>query len=229
MRNRSLIWFSLRCIGLMLLCSLWAYATLPHAAVALRWTTANAPVDYAPELVGLLVLPAVALAATVLLAGLPLAMPRRDLFSLSKVPYAVTWRSTLLALCAGHMLLLAKAAGATFGIVRPITALIAIVMLFLGNYMGKIRYNYAFGIRTPWTLANPRVWDRAHRFGGRCMVVAACVLLLGVMLAPDDTGGGELLGRTLVFCAVAPSIATLIFSAVVSRRLERSSREAQAQ
>jgi uncharacterized membrane protein len=40
----------------------------------------------------------------------------------------------------------------------------------MGNVMGKIRRNFWIGIRTPWTLADERVWDATHRLAGRWMV-----------------------------------------------------------
>lgn len=52
----------------------------------------------------------------------------------------------------------------------------------MGNVMGKIRRNFYIGIRTPWTLADERVWDATHRLAGRWMVVGG-VIALGLSLA----------------------------------------------
>jgi len=49
--------------------------------------------------------------------------------------------------------------------------IISLMFVFLGNSIGKIKYNYTFGIRLPWTLADERVWKKTHRFGGRLMVM----------------------------------------------------------
>ena len=45
----------------------------------------------------------------------------------------------------------------------------------LGNLFGKIRRNLYMGIRTPWTLANDRVWNDTHRLGA-WMTVAGGLL-----------------------------------------------------
>jgi uncharacterized membrane protein len=57
--------------------------------------------------------------------------------------------------------------------VLPVRALEAGLFGFgalMGNVMGKIRRNFWIGIRTPWTLADERVWDATHRLAGRWMV-----------------------------------------------------------
>lgn len=38
--------------------------------------------------------------------------------------------------------------------------------------MGKLRRNTWMGIKTPWTLADDRVWERTHRLAGWLFVVA---------------------------------------------------------
>jgi uncharacterized membrane protein len=37
----------------------------------------------------------------------------------------------------------------------------------IGNYLYSLRSNYFIGIRTPWTLEYPEIWERTHRFGGK--------------------------------------------------------------
>jgi uncharacterized membrane protein len=56
------------------------------------------------------------------------------------------------------------------------------IMLFfaiMGNLLGKVRRNFYVGIRTPWTLANDRVWADTHRLGAWCMVSGG---LLGTLI-----------------------------------------------
>ncbi|HET7559508.1 MAG TPA: SdpI family protein, partial [Limnochordia bacterium] len=56
-------------------------------------------------------------------------------------------------------------------------AVLGVGLLFaiIGNRLGQLRHNYFVGIRTPWTLADERVWQETHRFGGRVMVVGGVV------------------------------------------------------
>ncbi len=62
---------------------------------------------------------------------------------------------------------------------------IGVVFIVLGNYLPKAPPNWVFGIRTPWTLTSPRVWQRVHRVGGWLFVVlGALTLVLAVLLPP---------------------------------------------
>ncbi|MGB8954650.1 MAG: SdpI family protein, partial [Tumebacillaceae bacterium] len=49
---------------------------------------------------------------------------------------------------------------------RVVRIIIGGIFAVMGNYLGRIRFNYFVGIRTPWTLANEEVWRRTHRFAG---------------------------------------------------------------
>ena len=50
--------------------------------------------------------------------------------------------------------------------------------------MGKVRQNYMFGIRTPWTLASELSWEKTHRLGGRAFVLGGIILILFVLASP---------------------------------------------
>lgn len=68
-----------------------------------------------------------------------------------------------------------------------IPMLIGVFFILVGNYMPRIRQNYTFGVKTPWTLDDPENWRRTQRFGGRCFIVMGLSLVaIGV------TGGGSL-------------------------------------
>ena len=73
----------------------------------------------------------------------------------------------------------------TVAIGRMVTALVSIMLILLGNMMGKIKHNYFFGIRTPWTLADPDVWTRTHSLGGKLWFALGVVLLPCSLLLPE--------------------------------------------
>ena len=53
----------------------------------------------------------------------------------------------------------------------------------LGVAMPHIEPNYTFGVRVPWTLADPENWRRTHRFAGPVFVVMGVATLASALLA----------------------------------------------
>lgn len=60
-----------------------------------------------------------------------------------------------------------------------------LLLIAIGNQLGKVRKNFFIGIRTPWTLASDEVWARTHRLGGWMMVLAGAVMLVGGLFGLD--------------------------------------------
>jgi len=54
----------------------------------------------------------------------------------------------------------------------------SIILVGLGNVMGKIEPNFLIGIRLPWTLTSDQNWLATHRFAGRSMVISGVILLI---------------------------------------------------
>ena len=74
----------------------------------------------------------------------------------------------------------------TVSIGRAITVLVSLLFILMGNMMGKIKHNYVFGIKTPWTLADPDVWNWTHRIGGRMWFGLGVLLLPCCLLLPEQ-------------------------------------------
>ena len=58
------------------------------------------------------------------------------------------------------------------------TILVGALLIILGNYMPKARVNALYGLRTKWSMANDRVWQKSQRFSGFSSVVCGIVLIL---------------------------------------------------
>ena len=91
---------------------------------------------------------------------------------------------------------------------------LGIPMLFvaLGNRFGKLRHNYFFGIRTPWTLANEDVWQKTHRMGGTLWVVGGLIQMAAAFL--PSRVGLAVAGAVFVAMVVGP----IVYSYRISRR-----------
>lgn len=59
---------------------------------------------------------------------------------------------------------------------------IGILFIVLGNYMGKVRQNYFVGLKTPWALHDPEVWQKSQRFAGWFFVLGGLIMLVNAWL-----------------------------------------------
>ena len=95
---------------------------------------------------------------------------------------------------------------------RAIPAGVGLLLVVLGNFMGKLTKNFFVGIRTPWTLASDEVWLRTHRLGGKLFVLAGAGLFVAGL-----SGAGHV--AILLAVVVAAGI-PVAYSYVVYRKLE---------
>jgi uncharacterized membrane protein len=54
----------------------------------------------------------------------------------------------------------------------------ALIIAVLGNYLGAVRSNFFFGVRTPWTLSSELSWERTNRLAGRLLVPSGLIVAL---------------------------------------------------
>jgi uncharacterized membrane protein len=102
----------------------------------------------------------------------------------------------------------------TSSMTRAMTGGIAVFSILLGNVIGKVRRNFWLGIRTPWTLANERVWYATHRLAGKSIVVAGLLALAAVLAG--------LPALVAIGIIVAGMLLPAAWSLVYYKRLERS-------
>ncbi|WP_342416652.1 SdpI family protein [Paenibacillus sp. FSL R10-2782] len=96
-----------------------------------------------------------------------------------------------------------------------ICGLIGLMLLVLGNYLTQVQPNFTFGIRTPWTLSNPEVWRKTHRFGGPMMMLGGASGLVAAWV--DGMAGTVIFLTGLVISVVAP----ILYSFLLHRKLNQ--------
>ncbi len=152
------------------------------ARVPIHWNVYGRVDGWAGKGTGLLLLPSIGVFVALLLTWLPRMDPklRRQPETAERTLTVV--RILLLAITAFLSFLSivteTAALGHAFNMTRVAMNATIVLLVVIGNFIGKLKPNYFVGIRTPWTLESPDVWRATHRIGGRIFVFGGLSLLL---------------------------------------------------
>ncbi|HEV7588016.1 MAG TPA: SdpI family protein [Longimicrobium sp.] len=170
----------------LLLAAMWAFALAVYPRLSARIPThwnLHGQVDGWGGRSAVFLLPAIATAVALLMIVLPRIDPRRANVEKSRDEL---WRFVnvlLLFMAWMEAVMLAATLGWRVDMTRAALGGTGVLLVVIGNYLPRIRSNWFFGIRTPWTLSSERVWRETHRVGGRTLVAAGVVMALA-MFAP---------------------------------------------
>jgi uncharacterized membrane protein len=187
------------------------YGHLPDP-VPSHWNLHGQADGFTPKPLGAVFVPIIQLVVLGVLAALPFVSPRRFSMAPFVRVFARIEIAIMLFLTLVNGVTLSEAAG------RPLVSLprffvsaLGLLLLVLGNYLGKVTPNFFVGVRTPWTLASPEVWLRTHRLAGWLFVLGGLVLIGDGLIAPSVA----LLFAVLSVVVVIP----IVFSFVMYKRL----------
>jgi uncharacterized membrane protein len=165
-RKLALIISSAIILGMLAL-SLWTWVNTPERPIPVHFDIEGRPNAYGSKFEGLMALPLVAVACNLLFVFLPRIEPRAKNLLRSSKAYSATWIATIAFLAVIHGGVIAVVLGQSAKLPETILQIaVGILLMVMGNYMGKIRSNFFFGIRTPWTLSSEKSWHKSHRLGG---------------------------------------------------------------
>ncbi|MCL5010933.1 MAG: SdpI family protein [Patescibacteria group bacterium] len=156
--------------------------------------------------------PILALAVYLLMLFLPKLDPLKENYAKFAWQYYFVKVLLVLFFAGLYFFTLAFALGYRTDIRQFIIPLLAALFALLGLIIRKVKRNYFFGIKTPWTLQSDGVWEKTHRFGGITMAVAG---ILGFFTVWAGNFAFLLFFGLIVAGAVAP----VVYSYVLYRRL----------
>jgi len=184
-------WYPAALVVVTLAAAVVAYPRLPDR-VPTHWDFHNRVNGYGPRWMVTFLFPVMLLALWALLRFLPRIDPRRANYAKMQGTYDLVVNLTLTLIAVLHFVVLGAVMGAPISIGRMVPAIVGVALVVIGNVLPRARPNWWFGIRTPWTLSNDRVWERTHRLGGYVMmaigVLAILASLLGVTIASAAVG-----------------------------------------
>ena len=193
-QHRLRLLIALALPALMAGAGLWALLQLPAGAqVPIHFDAAGQANGWAGALRGLFLLPLLAAGTLGLILLLPRIDPRAEKLRQSQRAQLNIALAMQLLLAIVQALIIAIALGQQPDLGRWLLLMMGLLFAVIGNMAGKLRWNYTVGIRTPWTLANERVWDKTHRFGGLVFFIAGLALMGAALLAVPSTLGVPLI------------------------------------
>jgi len=167
-----------------------------------------------------ILLPAVACGTYALLLFLPLIDPSRRNYALFGDTVRF-FRGVIVTFLVGvHVLVVLASLGEKVDISLVMRIALPLLFVLLGNRFGRLRHNWFFGIRVPWTLASEEVWKRTHRMAGRLWVVGGLLLVSAAFL--PVVSGMTLLAAGLLILPIVP----IVYSAVIFRKVPSGGNEA---
>jgi uncharacterized membrane protein len=190
------------------------YSHLPER-VPIHWNIYGEVDGYGGRFTGAFGIPLLTLAVYILMVVTPRIDPKKANYA----KFTGAYKAFLAAFVVFMLTIQTAAMLFTFGYnvnIGVITQIgIGLLFVVMGNYLTRVRHNYFFGIKTPWTLANETVWRKTHRFGGILFVVAGLLTIASVFTWP------EIRFVVTIASAIGVSLISMVYSYLVYRKLEK--------
>jgi uncharacterized membrane protein len=183
---------------------LYVYPHVPQR-VASHWNARGQVDGYMPKFGGLFLLPVVLIVIALIFA----AIPRVDPLKANIEQFLKYYDGFIILFFAFMLLIYLQVVLWNIGIqISPNLVLpigVGLLFFYVGILCEHAKMNWSIGIRTPWTLSSPRVWEKTHQVGARLFKAAGLVALLGIFFQ-----------RWAVFFILAPALLVAVYSVVYS-------------
>lgn len=87
---------------------------------------------------------------------------------------------------------------------------VGLMFVFLGNIMPKVKSNFYMGMRSPWALSDPDVWNKTHRLGGHLMFGCGIFICISPFIMPEKASFFVIIAATLIISLI-PATASFIW------------------
>ena len=188
--------FPLFLVCAALILGFYFYSHFPEKVVT-HWNYAGEADGYGGRAAGAFAVPAMLAVMYFLFLFLPYFDPKKERYADFSEVYLKFRTAIIFCLFAVFSASGLYNLGFNIPIGKTVSLVIGLLMIFLGNLMGKLKKNWFVGIRTPWTLSSENVWNKTHRFGGFAFVIFGLLIIitpyLGKTLGLAAFIGGALL------------------------------------
>jgi len=154
-----------------------AYPHLP-LQVASHWNFQGQVNGYMSRGFNAIFFPALLAVMYVLFLILPVIDPRRENYEKFAPAYHALKNLIIFVLFAVYAAAILSNLGVKINIALVISFIIGVMMVAIGFFLNKIKENWFIGIRTPWTLSSPAVWEKTHKVGGRLFMLFGVIIII---------------------------------------------------
>lgn len=204
-------WYPAVLIAVTAIVSVVAYPRLP-ATVPSHWNLRGQVNAWQSRGEAAFLMPILMLVLWGVMRGLPAIDPRRANYAKFQLTYDFMIAAVLTLVALIHLSVLGFALGLPISIHRVAPIALGLILIAIGNQLPRARSNWWFGIRTPWTLSNERVWERTHRVGGYLMTAAGVVVIVSALVA------GSIAPFVIIASVAASALGSTIYSYIAWRQ-----------
>ena len=189
----------------------WLYPSLPDP-MPTHWNAAGEVDDYSSKVFGATIIGGIPVFTFLLFKIIPVISPRgfrTESFTgvLNILMTATVAFSAIIGIAA-----IRGALDESINISTFVLVAVGMLLMIMGNFLGKVRKNFFLGIRTPWTLASDEVWAKTHRLGGWCFVLAGLIMIGAAFVGPNMSW--------VIYAIVAISLFPVVYSYFAYRKIE---------
>jgi uncharacterized membrane protein len=164
---------------------LWTVRSRLPERVATHWGLHGQVNGWSSRTMVVILLPALALVMAGVLSIAPRLDPKRRNFPLHADAYWVVTNAILGLLALTHVATIGYNLGWPMNLATVVGVGVGVLFIVLGNLLSRVRPNWIFGIRTPWTLSSDRAWRETHRVGGYGFVLVGLLIFLTALVQPS--------------------------------------------
>lgn len=184
--------------------ALFSYPQLPERTAS-HWDSSGNVNDTMPKFWGAFLIPLVMLAMYFVFQFIPRIDPKKKNIERFRTQYDTFILLILTFLFAAYVFTILWNFGIEIhpNLVFPIG--LGVIFYYLGVLCHHAKRNYFIGIRTPWTLASERVWNKTHQLGGKLFKIAGVISVFSVFF-----------GKYAVLIAIVPILVAVLVLFVYS-------------
>lgn len=212
MKWNNNFWILGAVLAFMLVVAAVLFPNLPDD-LPIHYNINGEPDNWMPKALAIWIMPAIATLVWSLMTAFPYIDPKRERYEKFSQSYT-RLKVGVLVFLSGLQVLLLTGYEEPQLLTRMILFGAALLFVYMGNEMGRFEQTWFSGIRTPWTLADERVWRRTHRVGARWFVGIGALNMVAAPLLPIPI-------VTLVFLVtvIGVSLGITAYSYVIYQRL----------